>query len=157
MDNEQSYEGLQEKIRDLQMPDIEVLKTPYPAPGHEYTIKIVAPEFTCVCPKTGHPDFATITIEYIPDQLIMELKSLKLYLQAYRMIGVFHENLANKLLHDITKACEPLWCSIVVEMGTRGGIDTTVEAATDWSDKYETRNQDASKYVMKRQQETEQL
>lgn len=150
MSEQQSYEGLQQQIRDMEMPEIEVLKTAYPAPGHEYTINIVQNDFTCVCPKTGQPDFGVITIQYIPDQLIMELKSLKEYLQAYRNVGVFHENLANKILHDTTKTCRPMWASVEVQMATRGGIDTTVNATTDYDEsKYpeRQRNAEASQYV----------
>lgn len=97
-------------------------------PDRDYEIKIVAPEFTAVCPRTGQPDFATITLTYIPDQLCMELKSLKLYLQSYRNRGIFHEHVTNTILDDFVKSCAPRKMTVVGEFNARGGITTTVTA-----------------------------
>ena len=94
----------------------------------DYTVNIEFPEFTCVCPKTGLPDFATIKIEYIPDKLLIELKSLKLYFVSYRNVGTFHEEVTNKILKDITAACKPRKMKITVEFNVRGGIKTVVSA-----------------------------
>ncbi len=92
-----------------------------------YTITIVIPEYTSVCPKTGQPDFGTITIEYEPDKSIIELKSLKLYMQAYRNLGIFYENAVNRILNDIVKDCKPRWCKVTGDFTPRGGIRSTVE------------------------------
>jgi 7-cyano-7-deazaguanine reductase len=94
----------------------------------DYTVNIEFPEFTCVCPKTGLPDFATIKIEYIPDKLLIELKSLKLYFVSYRNVGTFHEDVTNKILNDLVSACKPRSMKIVAEFNVRGGIKTTVSA-----------------------------
>ena len=103
-------------------------------PGREYTIEIVCPEFTSLCPKTGQPDFGTITFTYMPAERCVELKSLKLYLQRYRNLGVFYETLVNHLLNDFVMACQPRRCRVVGAFTPRGGITTTVtcvyEAAT---------------------------
>jgi 7-cyano-7-deazaguanine reductase len=95
-------------------------------PHRDYTIEIVCPEFTSVCPKTGQPDFGTITICYIPDELCVELKSLKLYLQRFRDQGIFYENVVNRLLEDFAAVCQPRWCKVVGAFTPRGGISTTV-------------------------------
>jgi len=95
-------------------------------PGRDYTIEIVCPEFTSVCPKTGQPDFGTITFTYTPAERCVELKSLKLYLQRYRNLGVFYETLVNRLLDDFVKACQPRRCRVVGSFTPRGGITTTV-------------------------------
>jgi 7-cyano-7-deazaguanine reductase len=94
--------------------------------GREYTIEIVCPEFTSVCPKTGQPDFGTITFTYTPKELCVELKSLKLYLQRYRNQGVFYEHVVNHLLDHFVAACEPVRCRVVGAFTPRGGITTTV-------------------------------
>ncbi len=120
------YEGLQSKIRKLKTPQIEVWKNRYPE--KDYVIKIDIPEFTCICPKTGLPDFATISIRYIPDELCVELKSLKYYEIFYRDVGIFHENVVNKFLDDLVKACKPRWMEVVGEFNARGGVKTTVSA-----------------------------
>jgi 7-cyano-7-deazaguanine reductase len=99
---------------------------PNPAPGRDYTIEIVCPEFTSVCPKTGQPDFGTITFRYTPDQLCIELKSLKLYLQSYRNEGIFYEAATNRLLDDFVRACSPRRCQVTGAFTPRGGITTTV-------------------------------
>ena len=97
-----------------------------------YLVKISIPEFTCVCPKTGQPDFATIEINYIPNLLIVELKSLKLYLHGFRNMGVFHEAVTNKIMDDFRLACRPRNIDVVGRFNPRGGICTVVEA--HWSE-----------------------
>ena len=95
-------------------------------PGRDYTIEIVCPEFTSLCPKTGQPDFGTITFAYTPSDRCVELKSLKLYLQRFRNEGVFYEHLVNRLLDDFVAACHPVRCRVVGAFTARGGITTTV-------------------------------
>jgi len=97
-----TYEGLQDDVRSLKTPEIEVWKNQYP--DKEYTILIEIPEFTCICPKTGLPDFAVIKIEYSPQKFCVELKSLKMYTIFYRDLGIFHEHLTNKILDDFVRA-----------------------------------------------------
>jgi 7-cyano-7-deazaguanine reductase len=97
--------------------------------GRDYAVNIEFPEFTCVCPRTGLPDFATIKIEYIPDKSIIELKSLKLYFVSFRNVGTFHEDVVNKILDDLVAACRPRKMTVVGEFGVRGGIKTTVTAS----------------------------
>jgi 7-cyano-7-deazaguanine reductase len=101
---------------------------PNPHPHRDYTIEMECPEFTCLCPRTGQPDFATIHISYTPDRLCVELKSLKLYLWSYRNEGVFHEAVMNKILDDLVKACHPRSMKVAGEFFVRGGIYTTVTA-----------------------------
>lgn len=95
-------------------------------PQREYVIEIVCPEFTSMCPKTGQPDFGTITYTYTPDLLCVELKSLKLYLQRFRNEGIFYENVTNRLLDDFVNACQPRKLKVVGSFTPRGGISTTV-------------------------------
>lgn len=95
-------------------------------PGRDYTIEIVCPEFTSMCPRTGQPDFGTITFTYTPQALCVELKSLKLYLQRFRNQGVFYENIVNRLLDDFVAVCQPRRCKIVGAFTPRGGITTTI-------------------------------
>src|SRR5262245_6402318 len=97
-----------------------------PSPGRDYTIDIVCPEFTSLCPKTGQPDFGTITYTYTPAKLCVELKSLKLYLQRFRNQGIFYESVVNRLLDDFVAACQPRRCRAVGSLPPRGGITTTV-------------------------------
>ena len=97
-----------------------------PRPGREYTIEIVCPEFTSLCPKTGQPDFGSITYTYTPGELCVELKSLKLYLQRFRNHGAFYESVVNQLLDDFITACRPLRCRVVGAFTPRGGITTSV-------------------------------
>jgi 7-cyano-7-deazaguanine reductase len=97
-----------------------------PAPGRDYTIEIVCPEFTSLCPVTGQPDFGTITYTYTPGSLCVELKSLKLYLQRYRNQGIFYEAVVNRLLDDFVTACQPIRCRVAGAFTPRGGIATTV-------------------------------
>ncbi|MHC4291307.1 MAG: preQ(1) synthase [Planctomycetota bacterium] len=97
-----------------------------PRPERDYTVTIRCPEFTSVCPKTGQPDFGTILIEYIPDALCVELKSLKLYMQSFRNKGIFYEFLTNEILDDLTAACNPRWMRVTSQFTPRGGITTDV-------------------------------
>lgn len=97
-------------------------------PERDYIVRLETDEFTCICPATGQPDFAHISVEYIPDQRIVESKSFKLYLWSYRDEGVFHEHVANKILDDLVAALEPRWCRVVGAFNIRGGIAITVEA-----------------------------
>jgi len=101
-----------------------------PRPGRDYTITIRCPEFTSVCPKTGQPDFGEITIQYRPDKLCLELKSLKFYMQSYRNRGIFYEKLTNDILDDLTEAIRPKWMRITAHFTPRGGITTEVVAET---------------------------
>jgi 7-cyano-7-deazaguanine reductase len=104
-----------------------VLETfPNPNPQRDYTIEIVCPEFTSVCPKTGQPDFGTLTIDYIPDTKCVELKSLKFYLQQYRDQGIFYESLANQILDDLAAVIRPRQMTLKAAFTPRGGITTTV-------------------------------
>jgi len=97
-----------------------------PMPERDYTIRIEVPEFTCLCPKTGQPDFATLNLEYVPDKLCVELKSLKLYVWAFREEGAFHEAVTNAILDDLVKATDPRFMRLTAEFNVRGGIYTTV-------------------------------
>jgi 7-cyano-7-deazaguanine reductase len=99
---------------------------PNPQPGRDYTITFTCPEFTCLCPKTGQPDFATIAIRYIPDRTCVELKSLKLYLWSYRNEGHFHEAVTNLILDDLVGALRPRFLEVVGDFFVRGGIHTVV-------------------------------
>ncbi len=98
-------------------------------PGRDYTIEIVCPEFTSVCPKTGQPDFGTLTITYVPGQKCVELKSLKLYLQQYRNEGIFYEHVTNRILDDLVAVVLPSKMTIEAAFSARGGITTTVTAS----------------------------
>jgi 7-cyano-7-deazaguanine reductase len=97
-----------------------------PAPERDYTITIRIPEFTCLCPKTGQPDFATLELHYIPDRHCIELKALKLYIWSYRDQGAFHEAVTNRILDDIAAACQPRYARLSAEFNVRGGLYTTV-------------------------------
>src|SRR5437764_8693913 len=99
---------------------------PNPRPGRDYEIEIVCPEFTSVCPKTGQPDFGTLTFTYSPDTACVELKSLKLYLQRFRSEGIFYEQVTNRILDDFVAACRPVRCKLVSVWTPRGGITTRV-------------------------------
>jgi 7-cyano-7-deazaguanine reductase len=99
-----------------------------PQPERDYSIRMEIPEFTCLCPKTGQPDFATLRLEYVPDRLCLELKSLKLYIWSFRDRGAFHEAVTNEILNDLVAACQPRFMRIAAEFNVRGGIYTTVVA-----------------------------
>ena len=107
-----------------------------PTPKRDYTIRIRLPEFTCLCPKTGQPDFATLHLEYVPENSCIELKSLKLYIWAFRDEGAFHEAVTNEILSDLVAACEPRFMRLTAEFNVRGGVYTSVVAEhqnANWS------------------------
>ena len=106
--------------------DLEVVENQYA--DRDYSISISIPEFNCVCPKTGLPDFGTIIINYIPQKHIVELKSLKLYVVKFRNIGIFHEHVTNKIMDDFIKACKPKTIEVVGDFNPRGGIKTTINS-----------------------------
>jgi 7-cyano-7-deazaguanine reductase len=106
--------------------DLETFENPQS--GRDYTIRIDVPEFTCLCPKTGQPDFATLLIEYVPDRLCVELKSLKLYVWSFRDEGAFHEAVTNRILDDLVAATRPRFMRLTAKFNVRGGIYTTVVA-----------------------------
>ncbi len=121
-------EGLTFLGREVRQPVRKLETFPNQHPGRRYMVTLVCPEFTCVCPLTGQPDFATITIRYIPDQRIVESKSLKLYFWSYRNEGTFHEHVTNQILDDLVQALDPLYCQVIGAFNVRGGISITVEA-----------------------------
>ena len=106
------------------LPDIETFLNQYK--GYEITIEI--PEYTAICPKTGLPDFGTITLQYMPDKECLELKSLKMYLHAYRNLGIFYENAVNRILCDVVKVCRPVHAKVTGEFAARGGLRSVIEA-----------------------------
>ncbi|HZR11602.1 MAG TPA: preQ(1) synthase [Myxococcales bacterium] len=109
-------------------PERSLATFPNPSPGRDYEIRFDCPEFTCVCPMTGQPDFATIRIVYVPDRECVELKSLKLYLWSYRNEGAFHEAVTNRILDDLVAALRPRRCEVIGDFYVRGGIHTVVVA-----------------------------
>jgi len=119
MTEKEAEAGLKEKL-----PLIETFPNQFP----DYEIKVEYPEFTSVCPKTGLPDFGTITIRYIPNKYCLELKSLKMYMLAYRDLGIFYENAVNRILKDIVKTCQPVKAVVTGEFNPRGGLKSIVEA-----------------------------
>jgi 7-cyano-7-deazaguanine reductase len=110
-------------------PSQELVALPNPHPGREYEVSCETPEFTCVCPMTGQPDFATVTIAYVPGESIVELKSLKLYLWSFRQEGAFHEDVTNRILDDLVAAIAPRRITVRTDWNVRGGIHTVVEAS----------------------------
>lgn len=111
---------------DVKLPEIECWPNQY---REDYTIEIETPEFTSVCPRTGLPDHGTITIRYAPDRLCLELKALKMYLLAYRNLGIFQENAVNRILRDCVKACKPREMTVEGEFTPRGGVYSKITAA----------------------------
>ena len=107
--------------------DLEIVPNEYG--NRDYTIEVSVPEFNCVCPRTGLPDFGTINITYVPNKSIVELKSLKLYMVKFRTIGIFHEHVTNRILDDFTKACKPKKIEITGDFNPRGGIKTIVKSS----------------------------
>ena len=99
-----------------------------PQPGRDYTISIKLPEFTCLCPMTGQPDFASLHIQYVPDRVCIELKSLKLYTWSFRDKGAFHEAVANRILSDLVASVSPRYMKLIADFNVRGGIYTSVTA-----------------------------
>jgi 7-cyano-7-deazaguanine reductase len=113
------------------MPDAKLLATfPNPHPGRDYVIEHIAEEFTSVCPITGQPDFGSISVEYVADQLCIELKSLKLYLQSYRNEGIYYEDVTNRILEHLVDLLKPRWMQVRSEWTPRGGIHSNIVAAT---------------------------
>ncbi|MFH1836731.1 MAG: preQ(1) synthase [Candidatus Omnitrophota bacterium] len=121
-----TYRGLQGNIKKLKLPKIDVWENEYKE--KDYVVKIETSEFTCICPKTGLPDFGRINIEYGPKESCLELKSFKEYIVSYRDVGIFHEHAVNRMLDDLVKSCRPKWAAVKGVFNTRGGITTTVEA-----------------------------
>ena len=119
MSDEHARAGL-----DAELPSIETFANQFPG----YTIRIEHPEYTSICPKTELPDFGTITIEYEPDAACLELKALKLYLLAYRDLGIFYENAVNRILRDLVETCAPVWCQVTGAFTARGGLRSTITA-----------------------------
>jgi 7-cyano-7-deazaguanine reductase len=120
--DEQAIAGI-----DAPLPAIETWPNTYPG----YEIEIVLPEFTSVCPKTGLPDFGKLTLQYVPDQTCLELKSLKMYTLEFRNLGIFYENVINRFLRDVVNACNPMRATLVGEFTPRGGIQSKITAS--WS------------------------
>ncbi len=106
------------------LPAIETFPNQY----KRYEITIEIPEYTAICPKTRLPDFGTIRLHYMPDKECLELKSLKLYIQSYRSLGIFYENAVNRILQDVVNACRPVWVKVTGEFAARGGLRSTIEA-----------------------------
>jgi len=117
-------------------PSKELETFPNPHPQRDYTIRIRVPEFTCLCPRTGQPDFATLELAYVPEGRCVELKALKLYVWSFRDEGAFHEDVTNRILQDLVAACEPRFMRLSADFNVRGGLYTTVVAehrAPDWT------------------------
>ena len=118
------YENLQKDIKRLDLGKIDSVTFPYG--GSTTHITIETDEFTSICPKTGMPDFGKITVHYLPDRKIVELKSFKLYLHKYRNVGIFQENAVNKILDDLVRSCSPRFMTVIGEFNARGGLKTRV-------------------------------
>ena len=101
---------------------------PNPHPDRDYEVAMTIPEFTCLCPLTGQPDFATIRLRYVPDQHLLELKAVKTYMWSYRDQGAFHEDVTNRILNDIVAVARPRWAEVVGDFNVRGGIKTEIRA-----------------------------
>ena len=119
---ESAKSGLNAKL-----PSIETWESQYP----KTTITLVDPEYNAICPKTGLPDFGTVTVQYEPDKSCLELKSFKMYMTAYRNVGIFYENAVNRILRDLVKACDPVWMTVTGEFNARGGIKTRIDVRHD--------------------------
>jgi 7-cyano-7-deazaguanine reductase len=118
-----AYANCAESGLESRLPRIETWASQFP----KTTITIVDPEYNAICPKTGLPDFGTVTIQYEPDKKCLELKSFKMYMTAYRDIGIFYENAVNRMLHDLAKAVDPVWMTVTGEFNARGGIKTRID------------------------------
>ena len=126
--SENSYEHLQEGIRELKIqPEMRAFENKYP--HRDYHVRLEFVEFTSLCPRTGLPDFGTIMIDYVPDRLIVESKSLKLYLNAYRNLGIFNEHVVNKILEDFVRTCNPRFVEVTGIFNIRGGVIIRVQAS----------------------------
>jgi 7-cyano-7-deazaguanine reductase len=112
---------------DAKLPRLETWESQFP----KTTITIVDPEYNAICPKTGLPDFGTLTVVYEPDRRCLELKSFKMYMTAYRSVGIFYENAVNRILRDLAAACRPVWMTVTGDFNARGGIRTRVEVRYD--------------------------
>jgi 7-cyano-7-deazaguanine reductase len=121
-------------------PSKELETFPNPERGRDYEIQMTCPEFTCLCPRTGQPDFATLTLTYVPDRLCIELKSLKLYLWSFRNEGHFHEAVTNRILDDLVKACQPRFMKLVADFYVRGGIHTVINVTHQANDQRDTKH-----------------
>jgi 7-cyano-7-deazaguanine reductase len=120
----------------MTQPDTSLETFANPAPARDYTIRMTIPEFSCLCPKTGQPDFATLKLEYVPEERCVELKSLKLYIWSFRDRGAFHEAVTNEILQHLVAALAPRFIRLAAEFNVRGGIYTTVVAEhrqTGWT------------------------
>jgi 7-cyano-7-deazaguanine reductase len=124
------YQAFIQAPKNFDLPELEVVANLYS--GRDYVVRFEIPEFTCVCPKTGLPDFATIRIEYVPAKHLVELKSLKYYITGFRNLGIFHESVANKILDDLVKAAKPVKAKLEADFNVRGGIHTVVETNYKW-------------------------
>ena len=122
-----AYANCAESGLDAKLPRIETWASQFP----KYTITIVDPEYNAICPKTGLPDFGTVTVQYEPDRKCIELKSFKMYMTAYRDVGIFYENAVNRMLRDLVKAVDPVWMTVTGEFNARGGIKTRIDARHD--------------------------
>lgn len=109
-------------------PSRELETVPNPKSDRDYLVRMEIPEFTCLCPRTGQPDFATLLVEYVPGPRLLELKSVKLYVWSWRDEGAFHESVVNQILDDLAEAAQPRWMRVTGDFRVRGGIDTTVAA-----------------------------
>lgn len=125
MPNEYTPEQARSGVK-AELPEIETFTNQWP--DQNYLITHEAPEYTSICPKTGLPDFGTIKLEYIPADKCVELKSYKYYILAYRNLGIFYENLSNRILQDVVAACQPKWARVTATMGARGGISSVLVA-----------------------------
>jgi 7-cyano-7-deazaguanine reductase len=122
-------------VQDISTVDVKALETfPYEYPGKDIVINIDTDEFTAVCPWSGLPDFATIRIDYIPDKLVIELRSLKYYLLSYRNVGIYQEHLVNRLLEDLARCARPKWMKVMADYKVRGGIHTVASREYTRSD-----------------------
>jgi 7-cyano-7-deazaguanine reductase len=121
------YRGHARAGLDAKRPRVETFPNQFPG----YTVTISDPEYNAICPKTGLPDFGTVTIAYQPDRKVIELKSLKMYMTAFRNVGIFYENAVNVILRDLVKAVDPVWMAVTGEFNARGGLSSKVEARYD--------------------------
>lgn len=123
--------SLDEAVSQKLLPELEVFDSPISAENQNSVISIVFPEFTCLCPKTGYPDFASIELYYVPGKSCVELKSWKLYLNSFRMIGTFHESVTHFLFEELKRILDPRWLMVVGDFFPRGNVNTTVVIETD--------------------------
>lgn len=120
------YQPFQSKFQSAKLPALEVVDNHYS--DRDYVVRFEIPEFNCICPKTGLPDFGVLYVRYMPARRCLELKSLKEYILEYRNLGIFQENVVNRVLDDVVKAARPVWAVVRGEFNRRGGLGTTIEA-----------------------------